>query len=96
MALGAHHTGQSPWPVAVEQIVVHPDFNHDDFTHDIGFLKLLKPVNLDWAVNVVCMPPFPGFAHPGRAALVAGWGRTVPEEDDEQTTWEGIRFNYVE
>jgi len=41
----------------VSRIIVHSDFNSDDFVNDIGLLQLTSPLNMeDPAVSSICLP----------------------------------------
>ncbi|CAG0892630.1 unnamed protein product [Cyprideis torosa] len=66
-----------PWSETklVEEIILHPDYNHRSFQHDIALLKLSTPVEFkaNWTeVGPACV------CNPGEVTgdvTIAGWGR---------------------
>ncbi|EDW82008.2 uncharacterized protein Dwil_GK25361 [Drosophila willistoni] len=66
---------------SIEKILVHPQFDSGNLTHDIALLRLAQPV--DWTqlrhLQAVCLPPARGREANqlvGSAVDVSGWGRT--------------------
>ncbi|XP_068159613.1 serine protease easter-like [Drosophila tropicalis] len=66
---------------SIDKILVHPEFDSGNLTHDIALLRLAQPV--EWTqlrhLEAVCLPPARGREANqlvGSAVDVSGWGRT--------------------
>ena len=79
--LGAHNVESSEETnsvlIAVDKIVVNPEYNFVSKENDLALLQLPRPV--DFAANPtirpVCLPANSSQDYSGRTATVAGWGR---------------------
>ncbi|AWO99485.1 putative mannan-binding lectin serine protease 1 [Scophthalmus maximus] len=68
---------------SVETIVLHPNFQPDNYNNDIALLKLTERVEFNSVIRPVCLPPpddqdDPSSPVPNSLGVVAGWGITVP------------------
>uniref|UniRef100_A0A3B5M002 trypsin n=1 Tax=Xiphophorus couchianus TaxID=32473 RepID=A0A3B5M002_9TELE len=60
---------------SVDQIVLHPNFQPDNYNNDIALLRLSEAAEFNWLVRPVCLPPDrPSSLLPNSLGLVAGWG----------------------
>uniref|UniRef100_A0A096M5R1 MBL associated serine protease 1 n=1 Tax=Poecilia formosa TaxID=48698 RepID=A0A096M5R1_POEFO len=64
---------------SVDQIVLHPDFQPDNYNNDIALLRLSEAAEFNRLVRPVCLPPAhqqdrPSSLLPNSLGLVAGWG----------------------
>ena len=75
------------WYLAVEKVVVHPEFSaQDNWRDDIALVKLAAdlPLDADDAVDVVKLPDASFWPSPGAECSIQGWGCTTsggPLED---------------
>ena len=80
LIVGSHHkniTESNEKTVAVERIIIHPQWDTFALYNDIALLKLTEPLVYNEHVLPVCLTQrdFP----PGRMCTVAGWGQTLSE-----------------
>ena len=74
--------------IAVEKIIVHPEYDHETVDYDIALIKLQSPAKLNDYVAPACLPSntdnlnqtFP----PGLNCEVSGWGSTNPNHEDNE------------
>ncbi|XP_041669933.1 mannan-binding lectin serine protease 1 isoform X2 [Cheilinus undulatus] len=64
---------------SVQQILLHPDFQPNDYNNDIALLKLTDSVDFNELIRPVCLPPphykgDPPAPPPNSLGVVAGWG----------------------
>ncbi|KAM9820278.1 mannan-binding lectin serine protease 1-like [Neosynchiropus ocellatus] len=88
--------------VAVERIVLHPNFRPQNYNHDVALLKLREPVDPSDAVHPVCLPPParsqdpPAAPLPNALGVVAGWGLSQSLSDPPPLdSGARIRLQYV-
>ena len=59
--------------IAASHYFVHPDFNKGrPISNDIGLLKLKEPAQLNYAVNLILLPPWDDDVEPGTMCWVTG------------------------
>ncbi|XP_069390877.1 mannan-binding lectin serine protease 1 isoform X1 [Paralichthys olivaceus] len=68
---------------SVKQIVLHPDFQPNNYNNDIALLKLTSRVELNDVIRPICLPPphnkdDPSSPVPNSLGIVAGWGISIP------------------
>ncbi|CAG0904854.1 unnamed protein product [Darwinula stevensoni] len=63
----------------VSKIVVHEDFNFENYDSDIALLKLTEPAELTLRVQLVCLPSETNFEVENRGK-VASWGSNILEK----------------
>lgn len=64
---------------SVEAVVLHPDFQPQNYDNDIALLKLSRAVQFDDVIRPICLPPIrsqtdPPLPEPHTLGVVAGWG----------------------
>ncbi|KAM4743106.1 mannan-binding lectin serine protease 1 isoform 2-T2 [Anableps anableps] len=64
---------------SVDQIILHPDFQPNNYNNDIALLRLSEQAKFNPLVRPVCLPPahrqdHPSSLLPNSLGLVAGWG----------------------
>ncbi|XP_021252654.1 mannan-binding lectin serine protease 1 isoform X1 [Numida meleagris] len=65
----------------VERIILHEDFDIQNYNHDIALVKLKEKVTMGNYVMPICLPQFEHELegpHPNTLGLVAGWGISNP------------------
>uniref|UniRef100_A0A8B9MHG5 Mannan-binding lectin serine protease 1 n=1 Tax=Accipiter nisus TaxID=211598 RepID=A0A8B9MHG5_9AVES len=65
----------------VEKIILHEEFDIQNYNHDIALVKLKEKVTMGNYVMPVCLPQFEHELegpHPNMLGLVAGWGISNP------------------
>ncbi|XP_064083370.1 transmembrane protease serine 6-like [Macrobrachium nipponense] len=76
--LGEHHLyskDKTEVEMRVERSFGHPDFDEGTITHDIGLLKLPRPVTYNKYIQPACLPG-PDTVPPVRSkCAVTGWGK---------------------
>uniref|UniRef100_UPI0037E7B9EA mannan-binding lectin serine protease 1 isoform X3 n=1 Tax=Semicossyphus pulcher TaxID=241346 RepID=UPI0037E7B9EA len=79
--LGLHDAGDKRRATnrSVQEILLHPDFQPNNYNNDIALLKLTERVEFDELIRPVCLPPphnkdDPPTPHPNSLGIVAGWG----------------------
>ncbi|GBO05782.1 Transmembrane protease serine 5 [Araneus ventricosus] len=60
--------------IQVVKIIAHPQFSVDGRVHDIGLMKLNKPIKCGTMSSPICLPQKNKNKY-GRNLIVAGWGR---------------------
>ncbi|CAJ1066414.1 mannan-binding lectin serine protease 1 isoform X1 [Xyrichtys novacula] len=63
----------------VQQIILHPDFQPNNYNNDIALLKLMEGLQFNAFIRPVCLPPLhtkgdPPSPLPHSLGVVAGWG----------------------
>uniref|UniRef100_A0A3B4AG23 Uncharacterized protein n=1 Tax=Periophthalmus magnuspinnatus TaxID=409849 RepID=A0A3B4AG23_9GOBI len=66
----------------VGAVVLHPDFQPQNYNHDIALLRLSSAAQLSDVIRPVCLPPIriltdPPLPEPHTLGVVAGWGLSV-------------------
>lgn len=81
VSLGLHDARDrsSVTAVPVERVVLHPNFQPNNYNNDIALLRLSQEVALSKLVRTVCLPPpqpqeAPPSPLPDSLGVVAGWG----------------------
>jgi plasma kallikrein len=59
---------------AVDEIIMHPDFNSINLHNDIALLSLLKPFSRAAHINPICMPQI-DYKIPLKNCFATGWGK---------------------
>lgn len=69
MFLGLHDAGdkRSATNRTVERIILHPNFQPDNYNNDIALLRLSQQVELNELVRPVCLPPLQHQVETGTA-----------------------------
>jgi len=79
LVLGVHDrtgtTDTNRQVLTIEEIVLHPSYNHDTSVNDIALLKLTQSVDLN-AWSPACLPTS-GADFTGQNGWVYGWGVTT-------------------
>lgn len=66
--------------VDVEKIILHPNRKPPKtFNFDIALMKLVRPVQLNSQVNVVCLPSREDRYPSGTGCVTAGWGHSTED-----------------
>uniref|UniRef100_A0A0P6J6A4 Mannan-binding lectin serine protease 1 n=1 Tax=Heterocephalus glaber TaxID=10181 RepID=A0A0P6J6A4_HETGA len=74
------------------RVVLHPDFNIQNYNHDIALVQLQEPVPLGPHVMPVCLPRSePEGPAPHMLGLVAGWGISSPNVTVDEIISSGTR-----
>ncbi|KAK7020158.1 hypothetical protein SK128_022304 [Halocaridina rubra] len=61
--------------VDIASITIHPQFNKHNLHNDVALIELVTPVQLQYHINTVCLPP-PGYLPaPGTRCFASGWGK---------------------
>ncbi|CAG4986745.1 unnamed protein product [Colias eurytheme] len=86
--------------VDIESVKPHPMFNIRNRTHDIGIIKLAKPVNFTETIRPICLPTTPYIARQDYSFdvdyVTAGWGLTEyqsPSAVKRKVTLRGVKFS---
>ncbi|XP_015217030.2 mannan-binding lectin serine protease 1 isoform X1 [Lepisosteus oculatus] len=73
---------------SVEKIVLHEDFDPQNYNNDIALVKLKEKVTMNPLVMPICLPPAnqdSSSPHPNTLGLVAGWGISKPNVSMDNT-----------
>uniref|UniRef100_A0A5F8G3L7 MBL associated serine protease 1 n=1 Tax=Monodelphis domestica TaxID=13616 RepID=A0A5F8G3L7_MONDO len=74
------------------RVILHPDFDIQNYNHDIALVQLKEPVPLGPHVLPVCLPaPEPEGPLPNTLGLVAGWGISNPNVTVDEIIGGGMR-----
>lgn len=74
------------------RVVLHPDFNIQNYNHDIALVQLQEPVPLGPHIMPICLPrPEPEGPAPHTLGLVAGWGISNPNVTVDEIISSGTR-----
>ncbi|XP_051482775.1 LOW QUALITY PROTEIN: mannan-binding lectin serine protease 1-like [Apus apus] len=78
----------------VERIILHEEFDIQNYNHDIALVKLKEKVTMGNYVMPVCLPQFEHELegpHPNTLGLVAGWGISNPNITVDEIISSGMR-----
>ncbi|KAM6258512.1 LOW QUALITY PROTEIN: mannan-binding lectin serine protease 1-like [Porphyrio hochstetteri] len=78
----------------VERIILHEEFDIQNYNHDIALVKLKEKVTMGKYVMPVCLPQFEHELegpHPNTLGLVAGWGISNPNITVDEIISSGMR-----
>ncbi|XP_054338599.1 mannan-binding lectin serine protease 1 isoform X5 [Pongo pygmaeus] len=92
--LGLHDVRDKSGAVnsSAARVVLHPDFNIQNYNHDIALVQLQEPVPLGPHVMPVCLPRLePEGPAPHMLGLVAGWGISNPNVTVDEIISSGTR-----
>lgn len=92
--LGLHDVRDKSGAVnsSAARVVLHPDFNIQNYNHDIALVQLQDPVPLGAHVMPICLPrPEPEGPAPHMLGLVAGWGISNPNMTVDEIISSGTR-----
>nr|XP_048309837.1 mannan-binding lectin serine protease 1 isoform X2 [Myodes glareolus] len=92
--LGLHDVRDKSGAVnsSAARVVLHPDFNIQNYNHDIALVQLQEPVPLGAHVMPICLPrPEPEGPAPHMLGLVAGWGISNPNVTVDEIINSGTR-----
>lgn len=92
--LGLHDVRDKSGAVnsSAARVILHPDFNIQNYNHDIALVQLQKPVPLGAHVMPICLPrPEPEGPAPHMLGLVAGWGISNPNVTVDEIILSGTR-----
>ncbi|KAF5922247.1 hypothetical protein HPG69_007135 [Diceros bicornis minor] len=92
--LGLHDVRDKSGAVnsSAARVVLHPDFNIQNYNHDIALVQLREPVPLGPHVMPICLPrPEPEGPAPYMLGLVAGWGISNPNVTVDEIISSGTR-----
>ncbi|XP_029372881.1 mannan-binding lectin serine protease 1 isoform X2 [Echeneis naucrates] len=89
--LGLHDTREKHLATSrlVEEIVLYPDFQPNNYNNDIALLKLRERVEFNGVIRPVCVPHFdddPATPVPNSLGVVAGWGISKPSASSSSNT----------
>ncbi|XP_010336010.1 mannan-binding lectin serine protease 1 isoform X4 [Saimiri boliviensis] len=74
------------------RMVLHPDFNIQNYNHDIALVQLQEPVPLGPHIMPICLPRLePEGPAPHVLGLVAGWGISNPNVTVDEIISSGTR-----
>ena len=60
---------------AVSQVIVHPDYVHGQYHHDIALIVLKTAINYTVAAQPICLHPDRNDLNVGKRAIIVGWGK---------------------
>jgi len=66
----------------VSELILHPKYDRKTDMHDVALMKLSKPVILNNAVKLACVPKFYTKIEEGSSCILSGWGRQGYELDN--------------
>ncbi|XP_038200782.1 mannan-binding lectin serine protease 1 isoform X2 [Arvicola amphibius] len=92
--LGLHDVRDKSGAVnsSAARVILHPDFNIQNYNHDIALVQLQEPVPLGAYVMPICLPrPEPEGPAPHILGLVAGWGISNPNVTVDEIISSGTR-----
>ncbi|EPY78127.1 mannan-binding lectin serine protease 1 precursor [Camelus ferus] len=92
--LGLHDVRDKSGAVnsSAARVVLHPDFDIQNYNHDIALVQLREPVPLGPHVMPICLPrPEPEGPAPHVLGLVAGWGISNPNVTVDEIISSGTR-----
>ncbi|XP_075823839.1 mannan-binding lectin serine protease 1 isoform X1 [Microtus pennsylvanicus] len=92
--LGLHDVRDKSGAVnsSAARVILHPDFNIQNYNHDIALVQLQEPVPLGAHVMPICLPrPEPEGPAPHMLGLVAGWGISNPNVTVDEIISSGTR-----
>ncbi|XP_050164392.1 LOW QUALITY PROTEIN: mannan-binding lectin serine protease 1 [Myiozetetes cayanensis] len=78
----------------VEKIILHEEFDIQNYNHDIALVKLKEKVTMGKYVMPVCLPQLEHELegpHPNTLGLVAGWGISNPNITVDEIISSGMR-----
>ncbi|XP_054241875.1 mannan-binding lectin serine protease 1 [Indicator indicator] len=78
----------------VERIILHEDFDIQNYNHDIALVKLKEKVTMGKYMMPVCLPQLEHELegpHPNTLGLVAGWGISNPNITVDEIISSGMR-----
>ncbi|NWW79543.1 MASP1 protease, partial [Climacteris rufus] len=78
----------------VERIILHEDFDIQNYNHDIALVKLKEKVTMGKYVMPICLPQFEHELegpYPNTLGLVAGWGISNPNITVDEIISSGMR-----
>jgi len=62
--------------VKIKRMILHPDYNHEQTSHDIALLELATPLEYTNHIQPVCLPNSDSILKPATMVTVTGWGTT--------------------
>lgn len=75
---GSGEDAENAVVVAVDKVVIHPNFTTKNYLNDIALIRLARPLNWDAFKRPICLPsPHDDDLYVGREATVTGWGWTA-------------------
>uniref|UniRef100_A0A672YE86 Mannan-binding lectin serine peptidase 1 n=1 Tax=Sphaeramia orbicularis TaxID=375764 RepID=A0A672YE86_9TELE len=85
---------------SVDTIVLHPDFQPDNYNNDIAMVKLSQGVEFDDVIRPVCLPmpnmrDEPPLPSPNSLGVVAGWGISTPNTSSSDLRLTSDLLQYV-
>lgn len=92
--LGLHDVRDKSGAVnsSAARVILHPDFNIQNYNHDIALVQLQEPVPLGAHVMPICLPRRePEGPAPHMLGLVAGWGISNPNVTLDEISSSGTR-----
>ncbi|XP_027731878.1 mannan-binding lectin serine protease 1-like isoform X1 [Vombatus ursinus] len=92
--LGLHDVRDKSGAVnrTVARVMLHPDFDIQNYNNDIALVQLREPVPLGPHIMPVCLPgPEPEGPLPNTLGLVAGWGISNPNVTVDEVISSGMR-----
>ncbi|XP_013207186.1 mannan-binding lectin serine protease 1 isoform X1 [Microtus ochrogaster] len=92
--LGLHDVRDKSGAVnsSAARVILHPDFNIQNYNHDIALVQLQEPVPLGAHVMPICLPRSePEGPAPHMLGLVAGWGISNPNVTVDEIISSGTR-----
>ncbi|XP_074600307.1 polycomb protein SCMH1-like isoform X1 [Brevipalpus obovatus] len=71
-----HHELMRTEKYELEEVIVHPSYEHTQFYNDIALIKLKKRLKFGELVRPVCLPPANHIPNPQDTLVISGWGFT--------------------
>ncbi|XP_075768011.1 mast cell protease 1A-like [Pelodiscus sinensis] len=84
VSLGAHNIRKWEWnkrKIRVRRQIPHPEYNTNTLHNDIMLLQLGKAAKLNKFVKTIRLPETDKGVEPGMVCSVAGWGRTIANDN---------------
>lgn len=75
--VGAHNRSSSGQVLPTRQLILHPKYDEQRSTNDIGIIKLAAPISFSNQIQPICLVDQIVEPALGTTAFIAGWGTTI-------------------
>lgn len=81
---------QSEGALSVAEVVIHPEYRFEAYSHDIAILKLAEKIDFDRTVAPICLLARDrNLLETSKKFIVAGWGFLGPGQEEAYKLQEG-------